>query len=547
MAKRKQFSAAESVYRPADTHIQTAGGTVPLEVESLSSANALIVFPENNATGGKAFDFSPFYGFGYDDITKACQRTIQELLAEAIKSLGNTLSVTTIVNYCRNGLNHFLPFCKLMVSALGHELNLININRGLVDQYIAHLASDGNKLTTQRLNYTNTKSILTAMSKRGLIPGDIFPKNPYPNNNRQTKGQRPLSNAERKQVIRSLKTELLRVEKKTGALSSYDLVVCMLGIATRTGLNPTPISELPVNCLRPHPLKENRQLLVSYKRRGNTTQIQSLRKIDDIELLRTVMMDVSQIINIVAIANAKIREKSHYPDRLFVFQLTQGPDYGNASRISAHILRKSINTFVKRFNLRNDDGHPLVLNVMRLRKTFENRIWELSGQDPFITAALGGHSVKVSNDHYLEAPAESEENWRMMGEIRVAELLEQNNSTVQPKSNTPVAGCKDSRFGHRAPKNGQHCSEFLNCFRCRSFVVTGEDLYRLFSLYWLLVSERKLMGPRRWSQYYAHIIRIIDNQIAPQFDTIKVQVARDKAQAEPHPFWRSREQLGWDT
>jgi len=544
MAKRKNFSIVKSLYvdackNKADVYLEL------IDAKQVPPSNTNIFFPIN-PTCCRNFDFAPYYNQGIDTVTWTCQCVIQTLLEESIQSQGNTLSVSTIVGYCKDGLKHFLPFCHLMRVALDRELSLADIDRGLIDQYIVHLASGELKNVSQCTYYTNSKSVLTAIATRGMIEPTIFPKNPYPNINRQKKGHRSLSNPERKKVLRALKVELLRIADETGPLTAYDLSVCVLGIAARTGLNTTPILELPLNCLQSHPLKLDRRLLVSYKSRGNSTRIQSLRKSDDLEIFRTVMMDVTQIIDVITVRNAEVRAKCFTPELLFVFERTDNSDKSqrSTSKISSSNLMTAIKIFVERFHLVNDDGVPLVLNVMRLRKTFENRIWELSGQDPFITAALGGHSMKVSNDHYLDAPEESEENWRMMGEIRVAELLEKGRVAAHSVENTPIAGCKDSRHGHRAPKNGEHCSDFLNCFRCRSFVVTGDDLYRLFSFYWLLVSERELIGAQQWSRYYAHIVRIIDRQIAPQFDAVKVQAAREKSRNVPHPFWRNREQLG---
>ncbi|KZZ37649.1 hypothetical protein A3755_27900 [Oleiphilus sp. HI0085] len=74
-------------------------------------------------------------------------------------------------------------------------------------------------------------------------------------------------------------------------------------------------------------------------------------------------------------------------------------------------------------------------------------------------------------------------------------------------------------------------------------VVTKEDIYRLFSFYWLLVYEREQIGAKRWKKYFAHIIRIIDNEIATQFDPEYVQTVRAEAEANPHPAWKHRQQL----
>ena len=74
-------------------------------------------------------------------------------------------------------------------------------------------------------------------------------------------------------------------------------------------------------------------------------------------------------------------------------------------------------------------------------------------------------------------------------------------------------------------------------------MVTGDDLYRVYSLYWLLVRERERIGLHNWSRYYAHIIRIVDRQIAPQFDETEVLQARVDAKNTPHPFWRDPQML----
>ena len=49
-------------------------------------ANTVVAFPEN-ATSARNADFGPFYGQGYDNITAACQRTIERLVAEPMESL----------------------------------------------------------------------------------------------------------------------------------------------------------------------------------------------------------------------------------------------------------------------------------------------------------------------------------------------------------------------------------------------------------------------------------------------------------------------------
>ena len=63
-------------------------------------------------------------------------------------------------------------------------------------------------------------------------------------------------------------------------------------------------------------------------------------------------------------------------------------------------------------------------------------------------------------------------------------------------------------------------------------VVTGDDLYRVFSLYWMLVGMRERMGASAWKRVYGHIIRIIDREIAPRFDAELVAIQRQRAKVD---------------
>lgn len=84
---------------------------------------------------------------------------------------------------------------------------------------------------------------------------------------------------------------------------------------------------------------------------------------------------------------------------------------------------------------------------------------------------------------------------------------------------------------------------FLDCLRCRNYVVTGEDLYRLFSFYWRIYRERERIGKVTWKRNYAHIVRLIDRDVIEPgikkkiFKLAEVNAARELARTSPHPFW----------
>jgi hypothetical protein len=69
-------------------------------------------------------------------------------------------------------------------------------------------------------------------------------------------------------------------------------------------------------------------------------------------------------------------------------------------------------------------------------------------------------------------------------------------------------------------------------------MVFEDDLWRLFSFYFRLLSERSKLKTDHWMQTYAPIIRRIDQDIAPLFPQDIVTAARTKAKSDPHPTWK---------
>lgn len=519
------------------TGINTDKHSASTGVVSITPTTMTVHFPKNDSTV-RSFDFAPYYGQGFDAITTICQATIEKLIQQSIDTQQGVIAITSIVSYCQSGLKTFFGFLTLWRAAAKRDLQPVDITPELIKEFIHHLKASEIGYTTQKGYYTHAKAALTASHTQGYLPHAdterLFPKNPFPNSNRKYKGQKPLTQAETKQLVSALKMEMTRILAGNAPLDSFDLTVCVLGIGMVTGMNPIPVLSLPTDCIQPHPLKQNLRLLVAFKRRGNATQVVSLRQSQDIALLRSVKLNAANTIEMIIERNAVLRQQYKDPMQLLVYQSKRSAIKGAITALSKNNLRDNINTLIEKHQLTDDDGKPMRLNMMRLRKTFVNRIWELSGQDPLIAARYGKHTPETSQRDYMVAPPEAETNMRFIGEARIEEL----RVSYGPKENTPISGCKDSKYGHRAPKDGSVCTETLDCFRCKSFVVTEEDLYRLFSFYWAAVRERNSFGIKNWNKYLRHVIRIIDEDIDPQFDGEKVTAAREKAKTTPHPFWR---------
>lgn len=487
----------------------------------------------DNATSAVGHDFSGYYGRGFDAIASAFQQTIQIIINE------RTVELSTVSSYCHNGIKKFSDYLSLYRAAQGRDLELTDITSELLQNYISYLKTSYPNGVSAKTKYNHLKSALVKMQSMGWISDVVFPKNPFPNSNRKSKGETAFSKAERRRLAYALRDDVNSILSKEAPLTGYELSILVCAIALRSGMNTTPLLEMTTDSVQEHPLKENRKLLVLYKRRGNATKIQVLRHQKKVENVQTVLADVGIMIEHIVRRNALLRQEMG-SDLVLIYRSICGANSGKATALSARVLSNNIAKWVSDRGLRDDNGKPLRVNISRFRKTFENRIWELSGGDPFVTAALAGHSVKVSDTHYLEAPKEAEKNFNFMGRIRVKELTDNVQGIEQ---STPVAKCSDS--GQKTDRQGNkiYCTDFLACVRCRNMVVTKEDLYRLFSFYWLLIYEREQIGAKRWKRYFAHIIRIIDNEIATQFDADYVKTVRAEAEANPHPAWKHRQQL----
>ncbi|GAL16631.1 hypothetical protein JCM19235_5180 [Vibrio maritimus] len=368
----------------------------------------------------------------------------------------------------------------------------------------------------------------------------FFPKNPFPHSNKRAKGEKPLTPHEKRQVVVALKQAIKPIYQKTEPLTSYELTLCLLAVAIQTGINASPLLNMTTEALDDHPLKDNRKLLTVFKKRGNATQLHNLRKSEELEVVQGIKLDVAYLIEVVIERNAQVRALTD-TDLVFSYKATEsGKGRGKATSLTDQTLDYNVNKFIREYDLKDEDGSTMKLNVSRFRKTFINGIYELSGESLLVAAQQAKHSGTGTLDHYLQAPEQSKRNLGLMGEIRVKEL-----TSAEP--NVPVGHCKDPKNGDRAPKNGTFCNDFLGCFRCKSFVITGDDLYKLFSFYWAIIRNRDEFGRKDWNRHLRNVLRIVDEEVVPAFAKLgqlqRVETEKERARTNPHPYWQNLDML----
>ena len=547
MGKRKVFTKTD-LSVPQIAHSHDMAGNVVILPEAIPPRDTTVKFGRN-ATSTRSFDFARWYGAGIDPITYACQRQIERFLA----GQEGDVATSSVTAYCNNGLRNFLDCCVLRATAFGHNLALADLKRDLIDGYLGHLAGLGVATTTQKSHYTMTKAVLLALGRRELFPlvtsGDetTFPPNPYPNNNRKTKGETALSKRERQALAVALRQAIKPIWSDDTPVTGELLGLALLVVALHTGRNTTPLLEMGRDCLRPHP-KDNTVFLVLWKRRGYNTSKVALRAASSaaplLESTPSVRTNVERLIRRVMALTEPLEVEA--PDdlkgRVWLYRARSGKDFGHITALTVDMLARVTNRLVAEYGLIDIDGNPMRLNISRLRKSFANRIFELTDGDLVTTAAALGNTALVADQHYLAPGEDARRNWQFMGEVLVQELLTQTIGATY--RDTPIGRCADAVNGQYAPKReGATCMNFMNCLRCKHYAVTADDLYKLFSFYFRVLAERSRMDKRRWAREYAHIPRLIDHYIVAEglrrgtFKAAAVEAERERARTLPHPFW----------
>lgn len=529
MKNKKTFTA------PPAALVTTTAPSEP----SADGVNPLIILLPENSSGSRTIDLTPWLNQGIDAWVQACAGQVQAFVQ------GKSAAVSTVVSYWHNGVRHFFDH---LVATRGPTAPVL-LKPQDIRRYLAWLSEQGWSFSSQKTVYNNTKSVLTAFVRRQVIPKqeDLFRANPFPGSNSQSKGQSPLSNTERQPLATALRDDLIAIHKgQFDGTDSHALVVYLLAIALRCGANPTPLLEAARDCLQDHPFMPTMKRLMMFKRRGNATKIVQLRYRKETDDSVSVAMDgVALIQKVLAYSEPLVATaKPEHRNRLWLYRVAKKnrQDSGRVTPMTSRTLEHGTTALIERHDLRGDDGKPLQLNLSRLRKTVEMRLFDLSGGDLIATAALTGHDPKVADTHYLACTQQMRENATFVGEV-LPDLY--RNGDMEGKvvpillDETPAGRCKDPFQGEKAPKDGSPCDDFFACFACSSYAITGapDDLHRLFSFYFFLEREMHHAKTQDWRAEFRHTMMLIDRFTADKFDAKAVTAARERARTAPIGFW----------
>ncbi len=525
--------------RAKDYKAKTPAITIDLAADS-DASGAIVALPPN-PRNHNIIDLRPWLGHGFDDWVWAAATVLKARLHS-----GN-YSVASIVSFAANGMKVFLPYLT------GNQGGIVpsrpsDMTATDVVRYIAWLRLKYPNGSTAKNYYSAFKSVLVGLMDYGFIDQShdvLLPANPFPMNGATTRGETPLSQSEMERLAAALKLDLIAIHH--GGFSGLDseaLVVLMLIVGMRSGINTTPLLEMKRDCLGPHPFMPNLMLVRTFKRRGKGAQLTSLRQTHIHDLAASIPMDGVAVLKMVLgmTQNLVAEAPDGIKDRVWLYRSSQRGDLkGQTLCLNMGRVHENTKAIVHRHGLFADDGSVLRVTLGRLRKTMENRLWKLSDGDLLAVSAVMGHSPQVADNHYLHLDERTKaEGAKFIGEALPGKL---RGHDLVP---TPAGSCKDSLQGALAPKDGStHCAEFTHCLGCPSYAIVGtvKDLHRLFSFQRFLMSEVGYYATDEWSEWRLHhqdLIARIDQIAYDNFIPEMVAQAKALAEKNPHSFWAIR-------
>lgn len=504
-------------------------------------------------------DFSSFRANGREELAAH--------LRDAVWGMRHSRVGVTLRSY-RNLLPAFFRFLD---EAAGPPITRLDqITREVLDAYIAwlgqQLRAEGRQrgtvwsLAAQMAHYSSLKTLLKHLRRWAPehTKSVAFARNPFPNAARLMPTRPSYSEAESKRLLNALNRDLQALHAGRSELTDLQILgVHLLVLGLTTGRNLQSMLELPRDCLQPHPAP-GRMVLVTSKRRGYSTHASPLHvKESDAAAAdpRDVVIptNVAGHINWLAEHTAPLAALAgpRYAERIFLLVPPFGKNKGKVVPLGTNGVSSALIAFVRRHQLKDDAGNVLALCISRLRPTFGNAIYARSGGDlRAVQRALNHADLRTTVNHYLDVPPQAERDHALVIEGMVGWATKEIDGKVMiaADGSVPLANVKDLLSGGyntgvarcRNPFRDDEsvCSKFFTCFRCQNMVVFEDDLWRLYSFYYRLLQERVKIAPHHWTLTYGPIIRRIDAEIAPQFPSSTVELAREKAQRNPHPMWK---------
>ena len=223
-------------------------------------------------------------------------------------------------------------------------------------------------------------------------------------------------------------------------------------------------------------------------------------------------------------------EDDAFKDRLFIYQSDSTKKHGRVSPIlgneerKAKALGNSLSRFVEKYNLKNDAGEPLTLNISRFRPTFVSEMLDGGVTLREIQLMLGHSSIQTtigyldSFDFNTVSRVKINDKLKEIHQSTLNKKIQEVPQEVQIRDNnelaitfhTPLAECRNIFDPPDFVKNlssyipGTPCSQYNKCLGCDNVIITAKNLPEIFAMkrdYTLLTEHSRVMDTP-----YGHVI-----------------------------------------
>jgi hypothetical protein len=342
----------------------------------------------------------------------------------------------------------------------------------------------------------------------------------------------------------------------THQITLHDLAPYYIGLLLSTGLNPSTIQRLEINCLVPDPLDSDR-LSIKWKKlrarsEGKTIPIKRLNGLSPVSLVENLIAATSPF-------------RSNGQQMLFI---TNGANTGSKKghHISKAMFERAVQRWFEKHSIVGMNAltgivEPTTAQGVRFRPTIAQHEYKRTGELGYVKAILG-HSRSEMTTAYLNKSGDPVLRHRRGIHLQALfigitsnqqdahDLIYQHgmapkqarDKVIRPTvKESSVAHCRDPLaspvYGQR---KGSYCNAHDACLYCENLVVTPYDLTRYFSFvryhdhllklgkiiakeYDLVVSERKYM---------------FENYVLPRYSTSLVEIAFREAINNPTGEWK---------
>lgn len=223
-------------------------------------------------------------------------------------------------------------------------------------------------------------------------------------------------------------------------------------------------------------------------------------------------------------------EDDAFKDRLFIYQSNSTKKHGRVSPLlgnkgkNAKALGASLSRFVKKYNLKNDEGDPLTLTISRFRPTFVSDMLRNGVTVREIQLMLGHSSLQTTLGYIDSLDFNSMSRMKIKDELEeihqstLDKQVEKVPEDIKSKKNdelvttfhTPLAECRNIFDPPNFVKNlssyipGTPCSQYNKCLSCDNVIITAKNLPEIFAMkrdYTLLTEHSRVMDTP-----YGHVI-----------------------------------------